>query len=69
MRGSVLERRTGGKRPPNGRPYVRALFPVPVPFSASSAYTQRSLLHAYTTPPCATGDPVISPPVASFHLS
>ena len=37
--------------PPLSR-QVRALLPVPVPFSASSAYTQRSLLHAYTTPSC-----------------
>lgn len=41
----------------------------PVPLAASSAYTQRSLLHAYTTPPTATGEPVISPPVASFQRS
>ncbi len=42
---------------------------MPVPFSASSAYTQRSLLHAYTTPSRTTGEPVISPPVASFQRS
>ncbi len=43
--------------------------PVAVPFTASSAYTQRSLLHAYTTPARATGEPVISPPVVSFQRS
>lgn len=48
-----------------GQPLVR----VPVPFAASRAYTQRSLLHAYTTPASATGAPVISPPVASFQRS
>ena len=41
---------------------------VPVPFSASSAYTQRSLLHAYTTPSRTTGEPVISPPDWKRHL-
>jgi hypothetical protein len=42
---------------------------VPVPLTASRAYTQRSLLHAYTTPSATTGDPVISPPVSSFQRS
>src|SRR5689334_9820914 len=48
------------RAPGRGGYAVRA---VPVPFSASSAYTQRSLLHAYTTPSLTTGAPVISPPV------
>lgn len=40
---------------------------MPVPFSASSAYTRRSFLHVYTTPCLTMRVPGTSLPVANFQ--